>query len=279
VGAIVATAATLGILRVAVLGCGGDSSSSGGGCPFETQTSCGGACVYTAYDPANCGGCGNACDSLSVCSRGTCQAQCGAGEAKCTPDDGGPAYCAVTDSDNGNCGACGQACPPTQACVGGKCLGVCAQGQQVCVGESGPPYCANVQSDSANCGACGHPCGPLEVCAAGACSSACVNGQTLCTGAEGGAPYCASTQTDNANCGTCGVVCGDEQVCAGGQCKSQCLNTQTLCTLDGGVDAGNYDGGPYCANTGTDSANCGACFNVCPYTNPICSNGTCMSGG
>jgi hypothetical protein len=65
-------------------------------------------------------------------------------------------------------------------------------------------------------------------------------------------------------------------VCAAGKCANECLPTQTVCVPDGGQVT---DSGPYCANTKTDNANCGACFNVCPYMMPICANGTCMAGG
>ena len=44
----------------------------------------------------------------------------------------------------------------------------------------------------------------------------------------------------------------------------------------GGVGS---EGGPYCADTKTDSQNCGACFNVCPPMTPLCSDGMCESAG
>ena len=45
-----------------------------------SQTNCGGVCVDTATNPANCGGCGNVCGpSTPNCSAGKCSA------ATCTP--------------------------------------------------------------------------------------------------------------------------------------------------------------------------------------------------
>jgi hypothetical protein len=91
----------------------------------------------------------------------------------------------------------------------------------------------------------------------------------LC-GGDGGSPYCASTKTDNANCGACGVACGTGLLCTNGACTNACAGqdggAQTLCTPDAGA--------PYCTDTQTDNANCGACGTVC--SNPAtCSAGAC----
>jgi hypothetical protein len=96
------------------------------------------------------------------------------------------------------------------------------------------------------------------VCSNGACASSCTQNQTLCT-PDGGSAYCANTQNDNANCGSCGNVCGNGLVCSNGVCSNACASVdggvETLCVPDGGS--------PYCANTQTDDANCGACGNAC----------------
>jgi Stigma-specific protein, Stig1 len=55
-------------------GCGGETETPSP-CADGT-TKCGGACVDTKVDLANCGGCGVACASGEVCSAGNCQSEC-----------------------------------------------------------------------------------------------------------------------------------------------------------------------------------------------------------
>jgi hypothetical protein len=85
-------------------------------------TSCGTACVDTATDPANCGGCGHACsvaNAAASCVAGACTFSCEAGWGDC---DGMPGNGCEHDlsGDAANCGACGA------DCGGGKCqAGAC----------------------------------------------------------------------------------------------------------------------------------------------------------
>jgi hypothetical protein len=120
--------------------------SSGGGCAAD-QTTCGGECVNTSRDNANCGTCGHTCASGDVCSAGTCALTCSAPTTMCTgvanippvvdagadAGDAGDAstpvvdagtrapYCASLSSDNENCGACGFVCPGSTSCREGSC--------------------------------------------------------------------------------------------------------------------------------------------------------------
>ncbi|HEY8040574.1 MAG TPA: hypothetical protein VIF15_12300 [Polyangiaceae bacterium] len=129
---------------------------------------------------------------------------------------------------------------------------------------------------------------------AGDGASTCAAPKTAC------GSTCTSLTNDPKNCGKCGVACGANQVCNLGQCETSCSPPQTMCggpTDAGGAvdaskeaggdsgakdsgtvaDAATGDGGvvqPYCANTGTDSSNCGACGHVCP-PNHTCNNGLC----
>ncbi len=83
-------------------------------CPLY-QTRCGGVCIPTSGDPANCGGCGVRCGADQVCSGGTCASSCLTGLRACS------GRCVDVQSDNANCGTCGAACPTGQGCVAGAC--------------------------------------------------------------------------------------------------------------------------------------------------------------
>jgi hypothetical protein len=172
---------------------------------------------------------------------------------------------------------CGNACKTLETCSGGKCAGGCPNGEIGCVPEAGSPYCTNPMTDNSNCGTCNNKCGPQHICAMGTCANECVQGQTACAG-DGGLPYCAKTDTDNANCGSCGNACGTLEVCVMGKCSGSCTMNQTLCYPDGGIDpdAGSF---AFCTDLKTDNANCGSCFNNCPLSTPLCSNGTCVNPG
>jgi len=90
---------------------------------------------------------------------------------------------------------------------------------------------------------------------------------------EAGA-FCANVQTDEANCGSCGKSCARGQACVSGACVGGGLKcgadggAGTLCVPDGGA--------PFCTDTQTDDANCGACGKTCPV-GQACSGGTCSN--
>jgi hypothetical protein len=105
------------------------ASSAGGGAVTccsggSAPTCCGGACVNTASDVNNCGGCagagGSICSGTQSCRNGTCTDTggdvnncggqvCGSNELCCNET--------CTDiTTTTDCGACGNACAPTQ-CV------------------------------------------------------------------------------------------------------------------------------------------------------------------
>jgi hypothetical protein len=223
------------------------------------QMVCGASCTDTSKDPANCGTCGNACGTALVCSAGKCTTSCGPASTAC----GGS--CTNTQSDNANCGSCGNACAEGDVCSQGACATSCGGGTTQC-GSS----CADTKVDPTNCGACGKACAAGSACVAGSCKTQCAPNEKVCT-TDGGA-YCANTDDDNLNCGGCGVACPHGQVCSGGACSTSCQSNETLCGSDGGADASS----PYCANTRTDQANCGACGNACP-AGQVCSAGQCST--
>jgi hypothetical protein len=123
---------------------------------------CDGQCTAIATDPANCGGCGQACEAGQLCSNRTCY--CSVERADCG------ATCNDLESDAANCGACGNACAGALLCtksdVGAiSCASACAGTGQVACGRA----CVNLQTHRDNCGACGQACGSNERCSRGLC--------------------------------------------------------------------------------------------------------------
>lgn len=123
------------------------------GCP-GAEIVCGdtgaspGACVDTATDEANCGGCGAPCALGATCTAGTCA--CPSGQTACGAS---PGRCVDRLTDETNCGACGTSCPTGATCTSGTCL--CPTGQpQACGGTC----CAGDQC----CGTGGSACQPAH---------------------------------------------------------------------------------------------------------------------
>ncbi len=125
---------------------------------------CGSGCVDLQTDEANCGACGEICESTLVgvaciageCVRTSCPAalplQCGE-----TVDD-----CVDPATDPNSCGACGAVCE-TGVCVAGTCGG-CDEGEIVCGG-----ICVATCCNNDNCGACGIVCTGGLTCFEGIC--------------------------------------------------------------------------------------------------------------
>lgn len=140
------------------------------------MASCGGGCVDTLTNSANCGGCGVRCDgghASMACVDGACAVtECVLGYADCD----GRSYngCETFISGVDHCGGCGApACeirPSTgAACVAGRCAYACNAGFADCDGNTSNGCETNAQTDRLNCGACGHSCAYTERCSAGAC--------------------------------------------------------------------------------------------------------------
>jgi hypothetical protein len=259
-------------------------------------------CTDITIDSANCGVCGVICQGGTYCQAGACVP--GNPTTTCQPpyktcsDPLGKMICLRVDSDPSNCGGCGNQCPAGSYCQNYTCMAGTTNPDG---GTTQPPnctdpmtkpcpnatgtgyYCAFIMGDPSNCGGCGYTC-PSGVCQ----NYACVPGGT----ADGGAPincpvpskpclnrdntmFCADVSADSNNCGGCGSVC---------QAGTYCLNY--ACTgappPDGGVTCAvplfackDAAGNLACVDRSYDSANCGACGNVCP-ANTKCTNAQCV---
>ena len=158
---------------------------AGAQCPAG-QTACGGACVDLMTDMANCGACGEVCESGLVgvaciggaCLRVTCPpalTECGTGGEPRPYEE----HCFDLASDPNNCGACGNACA-SGACTGGACAPSDGSGELGDLGDA----CSEVL-----------PCQRQLVCAGGVCSRPTLPntgaGSTAGTGGNGGSGWLA----------------------------------------------------------------------------------------
>jgi hypothetical protein len=160
--------------------CGGAQVCLAGSCVERCpsgQTSCGGACTSTAFDPNHCGACGRACpivpNTLRACASGVCvPGVCAPGFADCNRNAVDGCEVAV-GTDPTNCGACGNVCNVangTSVCRDGACgFGACNAGFASCDGNDANGCETNLQTASAHCGACGNACSGGQICRDSAC--------------------------------------------------------------------------------------------------------------
>lgn len=197
----------------------------------EGQVDCGGVCIDTCCNNANCGGCGIVCTSGETCFEGICGCPsglcCAEGETICN------GACVDLTTDLNNCGACGSICESGLVAVD------CRAGE--CVRADCPPdltycgavaLCRDLATDPEHCGACGNVCAAGLTCFEAVCDCpsglCCAAGQTQC------GDVCVETCCDNANCGACGHVCGAGETCFEGVCdcpSGTCGTTGDTVTL------------------------------------------------
>lgn len=211
----VSTALWLAATTVVLLSSCAESPPPLSGCP-DGRSKCGDACTDTQSDAANCGSCGNACESGQTCTAGSCEQgeggggggggdQGGGGAAGCRDEETDCAgSCADLQTDEGHCGSCDVACPEGQACLSGAC--VCPAGLTECEHS-----CVNLQGDGQHCGACDVQCSPTQRCTDGACI--CPDSLTDCNGT------CTDLANSVQHCGTCDVQCASGAFCREGACS------------------------------------------------------------
>ncbi len=283
--------------------------NSGAACPLPeggTGTCCSSECVDGFTTTANCGSCGSACPSGTVCMNGSCSGDAGA----CPPG--------TARDGSGECvtSACPAGVSGVHCLFGARELGVTMEGL-CCDG-----VCTNPMADPSNCGACGTSCAsgictngpfgesascipvastpPLEEmfmcmppslwvstsegfgqCITSACNDGpmgyCVaNGGTVgvCTFAGFGGTACVDLTSDASNCGALNLVCPSGQTCVAGACSGDvapCTAGHEGAYCNGGTSEVCCAGGG-CTTLLSDPLNCGECGNACP------SGLSCISG-
>ncbi len=261
-------AAVLAVLTCVALqataGCGSEviatGSSGGASSTGLTTTGTQGGASSTSTSGASSTGAGGAQGGASSTGTG---GGCGGGATAC---NGG---CVTLATDPENCGTCGNVCSSLNAstCIQGTCVVSCDEPGFAACGN----VCVDVATDPDNCGACGMVCPTDESCVTGTCELVCAKGTANCSGdpADGCDVLLGTIQ----NCAGCGDVCSfpnGEPACNDGNCGGNCFAGFADC-----------DGNPLngCeVDTATDSADCGACDNVCPSgpnSTPVCVQGEC----
>jgi hypothetical protein len=227
------------------------------------QSCCGGTCVNTATDSANCGFCGFHCIADVPCIGGTCQGGCVAPFKQCL---------------NGTC------CDESQcrSCEGGACVTWCDQpGMRcenntcICDGLSCPNGCCtggpaggeckvvDFNTDPKNCGGCGNKCAAGLACVGGNCQGGCAPPLEACLDGT----CCDTSQCQFCRQGTCVSVC---------QAGLRCVNNECICDEQSGCK-GCCQGGQCVAPRNQNEDTCGAGGETCLACQPpaFCCGGSC----
>jgi len=233
------------LLPIAALACA--NPIVGGEC-IDGYSVCRGACVDLQNDGTNCGACGNACPSASMCVAGACtigeggvdlggvdlgRADAGdAGERDGATLDGDVLDGDLRDGDVQD-GAVQDGASADASTLDGAVLdgsvdagGATDAGVSDAGSDDGGPIvscdigeircgtvCVRSESDPANCGMCGNACPPAEVCSMGTCAPVCDPPLVAC------GRNCVDLQSDPDHCGSCPNVCATG-ICIDALCSS-----------------------------------------------------------
>ncbi len=243
--------------------------------------SCDGApdCETSLADPATCGSCSVACDSISP----VCAPAAGGGyrcTAGCTTGTQCGGSCVDTTSDILHCGGCGVVCPTapnaTPTCDASACGLRCLPGFDDC-NEVAADGCEADLEQVTSCGACAVTCpgGADAECTPSGCALACAVGTDDCDGdASNGCE--ADLLTSSVDCGRCGRPCVGGAGATGAGCMAG------VCTVTGCAGSlADCDG--RAANgceidTDINRRHCGGCGVACPGGSRCCA-GACLAGG
>jgi hypothetical protein len=151
-------------------------------CPAGLEK-CDDICTNLAWDPLNCGECGEKCQVLpnasqAFCANGGCGYVCNEGFLDCNFQEGDGCE-ANTKTDKLNCGGCGNACPakPNAAnayCKDSSCTFDCDGNYGNCNNQPGDGCEINLLTNDSHCGFCSNGCGPGKKCVNGKCENAVV---------------------------------------------------------------------------------------------------------
>jgi hypothetical protein len=248
-------------------------------------------CETSTTTTSDCGGCGNACDTVhstgTGCNGTKCTyGGCAANYANCDTSGADTNGCETPTTTITNCAGCGNGCDTAHstgaACNGTKCTYTgCATNFANC-NSSGVDTngCETPTNTTTNCAGCGNVCDTSHSNGA-SCDGArciytgCALGYTNCSATAPDTNGCETwTDGDANNCGACNRVCSNSHVpvpsCGAGVCNGTCEAGYADCNGNKQTD------GCETFVLGTDVSHCGSCA-ACSTNNVTahCTGGVC----